>query len=171
MPTSLAPEVVDTIEPPLPISGTAFLNREVRTLHVDVEHLVVVRFVRDIDWTELGNAGIDEEYVDAAMLFLDRFEQPVEIGCVGDVALHGNGAVAERLLRGRERALIAAEDYHFGAFADELLRGHKTDAAVVAGHDGDLSIEPAHDHLQFGRRPLCRVGRDQKMTELEQCLN
>ena len=95
------------------------------------------------------------------MLLHDVIE-PVEVGEAGDVALHADRAMADRLHRRVEFFLTAAGDEHLGALFGQFLRDAEADTAVAAGHDSHLVFEIiSHGHSPVpGRRtvrhPMCR---------------
>ncbi len=88
--------------------------------------------------------GIGEDDVEGSALGLHRRVEPVEIGLIGDRALHGAGLGA-KLGQGRvERVLPAAEDEDEGAFLDETPGRGTADAGGAAGDHGGLAIQSVH---------------------------
>src|SRR5262249_21342205 len=97
------------------------------------------------DGTELGDAGVHEENVDLAELFDDRSVKAVNVGGLGDVGLHGQGAVADEVHRFVESFLTAAGNRDFCAFVVQTFSRSETNAAVAAGDDCDLAFKAFHE--------------------------
>ena len=93
---------------------------------------------------ELAAAGVGEEHVDAPVVAGHGRVEPVQVGQVGDVALHAGRAVADLGHGGVERVLAAAGDEDVRALGREPLRGGQADAAGAAGHDGRLAVKLPH---------------------------
>ena len=60
--------------------------------------------------------------------------QDPELGALLPGILHG----------GREAGRVAARDHDPGAFLDEPARDREADAAVAAGDQGHLAVQPSH---------------------------
>ena len=135
---------VKMIEPPSPISGNAFMNREDRTLHIGVEGFVNV-LGGDLAERKLASCpGIGEEDVEGSALGLHRRVQSVEVGQIRHRTLHRAGIGPEVGQRGVERFLAAAEDEDEGALLDEALCCGAADAGSATGDHGGLSIQSIH---------------------------
>jgi hypothetical protein len=63
------------------------LDREQRSLHVDVEQPVEMFLGDAAQGGKLAEAGIGEDNVDLPPLRLDGFVEPIKISQLGDVAL------------------------------------------------------------------------------------
>src|SRR5215470_10591195 len=95
----------------------------------------------------LHYTGVGDDDVDAALLLLDRLVQAIEVGEVGDVALHDGDVAPEHALRLLELAGAAPGDEDVRALFDEPLRRRQADAAAAAADDRDLSVQFAHGVL------------------------
>src|SRR5207249_5677213 len=86
------------------------LHGEEHAFDVDVEILVEVGFGGLGQRHELPAAGVGEDHVEPAVLLLDRGIELVEVGQLGDVALHGSNVLADLLGRHIELGLPPAGD-------------------------------------------------------------
>jgi len=132
------------IEPPGPISGNAFLDREDRALHIGVEGFVNVLGGDLAERKRASRPGIGEDDIEASALGLHRSVEPVEVGLIRDRALHRAGIGPELHHSGVERFLAAAEDEDEGPLVDEALCRGAADAGGATGDDGGLSIQSGH---------------------------
>jgi hypothetical protein len=116
-----------------------------------------------LQWQKVAATRIGKQDIDDARLLPDDIVKPVEIGQVGDVASHASDVAANFADRGVKFRLPAACDEDARAFLGEPLRRGKPDAAICAGHHGDLAIQSAHNEL------LCMVSG--KATRAYGCHN
>jgi hypothetical protein len=110
-----------------------------------------------------SHPGIGEDDVEGSALGLHRRVESVEVGQIGDRALHGAGIGPEVGYRGVERFLPAAEDEDEGALFDEALCRGEADAGSATGDHGGLSIQSGHvvhpSLESYGSRELLTRGR------------
>jgi hypothetical protein len=92
-------------------------------------------------------------------LLPDGSIEPVEIGKVGDVALHGRDVVADLGPGLVEFALATPHDENEGAFLDKLFGGRQAYSARSAGDDGDFSVQFGHDTVLSCSRAHVAVRR------------
>jgi hypothetical protein len=79
-----------------------------------------------------------------ALLSLDLCEEAIEIGEIRYVSLHTRDVLPD-LLDSRGQLAVAAPGYEDeGAFVGEPLRARKTDAAIAASDERNLSFELTH---------------------------
>ena len=143
MPVVPALEPVRMIEPPWPISGSAFCT--VKIVPFTLVSKVSSMCSAVISPSELAaRPGIGEDDIEGSALGLHRCVEPVKVGLVGDRALHRAGIGPEFGHGGVQRVLSAAEDEDEGAFLDEALCRGEADAGSAAGDDGCLSIQSGH---------------------------
>jgi len=88
--------------------------------------------------------GIGEDDVEGSALGLHRRVESVEVGQIGDRALHRASMGPEVSHSGVERFLPAAEDEDEGALLDEALCCGAADAGSATGDHGGLSIQSVH---------------------------
>src|SRR6185312_9919522 len=93
---------------------------------------------------QASRPGIGEDDIEGAALGLHRRVKPVEVGRIGDRALHRAGIRPEVGHGVVEYVLPAAEDEDEGAFLDEALCRRAADAGRAAGDHGGLSIQSGH---------------------------
>jgi hypothetical protein len=89
----------------------------------------------------LGDAGVVDQHVDAAELFLDAGDHGIDRFALRHVHLKAGGGRAERLALRDDlvhRRLLDVADDDDGAFLGEFQRGGQTDALGGAGDDGNL---------------------------------
>ena len=121
------------------------LDRQDRTLHIGVE-VFVNMLGGDLAERKLAShPGIREDDVEGSALGLHRRVKPVEVGQIGDRALHRASIGPEIGHSGVERFLPAAEDEDEGALLDETLCCGAADASSAAGDHGGLSLQSGHD--------------------------
>src|SRR5439155_13208487 len=96
---------------------------------------------------EFCDAGVNEEDVDLAEFLRNRRIEAVEVGKFRDIGLNGKDTVADRLDCLVECFLATSGNRDLGAFFRKALGGGKTDAAVAAGDDGDLTFKTFHTCL------------------------
>ena len=77
---------------------------------------------------------------------LHRRVESVEVGQIGDRALHRAGVGPEVGHSGVELFLPAAEDEDEGALLDEALCCGEADAGSAAGDDCNFSLKLAHNY-------------------------
>jgi hypothetical protein len=132
---------VRMIEPPLAHQRQRLLDREDRTLHIGVEVFVNV-LGGDLAERKLASRpGIGEDDVEGSALGLHRRVESVEVGQIGDRALHRAGIGPEVGHSGVERFLPAAEDEDEGALLDEALCRGAADAGSATGDHGGLVFQ------------------------------
>src|SRR6185312_2655331 len=110
------------IEPPGPISGSAFCT-------VKIVPFTLVSKVLSMC---------------SAVIWPSASRPPVPALAKTMSRVHRSGVVAELRHRGVERFLPTAVDEDEGAFLDEALRRREADAGGTAGDHGGLSIQLAH---------------------------
>jgi hypothetical protein len=93
-----------------------FLDREVRSLDVDVELLVVSAFGCLDKRRELRDARVHEQDIDFAQLLRDLRIQPVHFAKLRDVCLHRHHAISDRSHRFIQGLLTSTRDGHSRAF-------------------------------------------------------
>src|ERR1700730_2317242 len=132
------------IEPPLPISGSAFWTVKIVPLHVDVKGFVNV-LGGDLAKLKLAShPSIGEDDVEGFTLGLHLRVESVEVGLIRDRALHRAGIWPELGQSGVERFLPAAEDEDEGALLDEACCRGESDAGSTASDHGGLSTQSVH---------------------------
>src|SRR6187401_1061901 len=120
------------------------LDREDRTLHIDVEGFVNV-LGGDLAEPKLAShPRIGEDDVEGSALGLHRRIESVEVGLIRDRALHRAGIGPELSHSGVERFLPAAEDEDEGALLDEALGCGAADAGSATGDHRGLSVQSGH---------------------------
>src|SRR5437879_4646062 len=124
-----------------------FLNREVRSLDVDVKLLVVHAFGRLGEWCELRNSRVHEQHINFAQLLRNLRIQLVHVGKLRDVRLHRYHAVSDSFHRFIQRFLASTRDGYSRAFFLQTLGRRQPDAAVSAGHYCYFSFESLHVRL------------------------
>src|SRR6202035_827059 len=120
------------------------LDQEECALDVDVELAVVKGLVDLRDRRELGDAGVDEQDVDAAVFGLDLVDQDLGGGHVAGVR-DQHLDPGQRRLGGFYRALAGAGNDHRRAFGLKEFRGLCTDTAGASADESDLAVEFGHD--------------------------
>src|ERR1700730_2977425 len=111
---------------------------------VDVELAVVKGLVDLRDRRELGDAGVDEQDVDAAVFGNDLVDQDLGGG-------HFAGVRDQHLdpgqcrLGGFHRALAGAGNDHRRAFGLKEFGGLRTDTAGASADESDLAVELGHE--------------------------
>src|ERR1700730_7888404 len=115
------------------------LDREDRTLHIDVEGFVDVLGGDLAELKLASHPGIGENDVERFALLLHRRVESVEVGLIRDRALHRAGIGPEVGPSGVEFLLPAAEDEDEGALFDEALCCGAADAGSATGDHGGLS--------------------------------
>src|ERR1700692_2019902 len=115
------------------------LDREDRTLHIGVEGFVNVLGGDLAERKLASHPGIGENECEGAALGLHRRVESVEVGQIGDRALHSAGIGPEVGHSGVERFLPAAENEDEGALLDEALCCGAADAGSATGDHGGLS--------------------------------
>ncbi len=89
----------------------------------------------------LRNAGIGEHNIELALLPLDLREEAIKIAKVRHVSLYA-GHISSDFLDRRSQFRITAPGYEdVRAFFHKLLRRRKTDAAIAASNERDLSFK------------------------------
>src|SRR6202041_679791 len=132
------------------------LDREDRTLHIDIEGFVDVLGGDLAELKLASHPGIGENDVKGPALLLHRRVESVEVGLIRDRALHRAGIGPEVGHSGVELFLPAAEDEDEGALLDETLCRGAADAGSATGDHGGLSLQSvriAHDNspVQYHR--------------------
>jgi hypothetical protein len=132
------------IEPPSPISGSAFWT-------VKIEPLTLVSKISSRCSAVISPSGswvpapaLAKTMSRVSALGLHRRVESVEVVEIGDRALHRAGVGPEVGRSGVERFLPAAEDEDEGALLDEALRRGAADASSAAGDHGGLSTQSGH---------------------------
>ena len=111
--------------------------------------------------------GIGEDDVEGSALGLHRRVESVEVGLIGDRALHRAGIRPEVGHSGVELFLPAAEDEDEGALLDEALCCGAADAGSATGDDCNFSFKLAHNYslrliysIQYTRVEFFGGGRE-----------
>src|SRR5450830_465369 len=120
------------------------LDREDRALHIGVEGFVNVLGGDLAERKRASRPGIGEDDVEGSALGLHRRVESVEVGQIGDRALHRAGIGPKFGDSGVERFLSAAKDEDEGALLDEAFCGGAADASSTTGDHGGLSIQSGH---------------------------
>src|SRR6202163_2319434 len=122
------------------------LDREDRTLHIGVEGFVNVLGGDLAERKLASHPGIGEDDVEGSALGLHRRVESVEVGLIGDRALHRAGIGPEVGHSGVERSLPAAEDEDEGALLDEALCCGAADAGSPTRDDCNLTFKLSHNY-------------------------
>jgi len=91
-----------------------------------------------------GDSGVGEDDVEATFFLFDQTEQSVKVGWLRDVSLDAADVLAYLLNCSGEVAFAPATDKDIRTFDGELFCCCKTDAAIAARYERDLSIQFAH---------------------------
>src|SRR5205814_8012929 len=114
-------------------------------LHIGVEGFVDV-LGGDLAEPKLASRpGIGEDDVEGSALGLHRRVESVEVGQIGDRALHRAGIGPETGYSGIEFFLPAAKDEDEGALVDEALCCGAADPGRATGDHGGLPIQSVDD--------------------------
>ena len=97
-----------------------------------------------LDRPELVDSRVVHQHIELAVRLFRLGEEPLDVGLLADVGLHGDGFAAlgpdvgDHLVR----ALFAAGviDHYLRALGGEMLRDRRPDAFGCAGDDGDLAV-------------------------------
>src|SRR6266852_2274709 len=123
------------------------LDREVRSLDVDVKLLVEQAFGCIREWRKFRDSRVHKQHVNLAELLRNLGIQLVDVRELGHIRLHRQHTIANRLHRLVERLLAAAGNSHARPFLLEALCRSQPDAAVSPGYYRYFSFQPLHDHL------------------------
>ena len=104
-------------------SSDRALYREEQPFNIGVEVQIEKLFVYPLNWPRLRNACIGEEHVNLAVLLPHGIVEPIEIGQIGNVALHGSDVPSNFGDRSIERISAPPRDeYLVHPFVNEALR-------------------------------------------------
>ena len=121
------------------------LGRQQDAEHVDVEETVVVFLGHLLDGCEFVYAGIVDQDVELAERAHRRLDQPMSLGCLGDVPLHGDGLASVRRDRSDDgvRASLARRivDHDGCAVLRQRLGDGRADTLRGTGDDRDLTLK------------------------------
>src|SRR5579864_4158847 len=117
------------------------LDREERTLHVDIEDFVVQGFCRAGNRREPRYAGVGEEYIDHAGVLFDEREKRIQVGGSAHVTPQSERAFADCSSGIIQRVLIAPGDDNLSALFVKQRRRSKADSAVATGDKSDFPFE------------------------------
>src|ERR1700720_1169517 len=133
------------IEPPLPISGSAFWTVKIVpfTLVSKVSSMCSAVILPSLSGLP---APVGEDDVEGSALGLHRRVESVEVGQIGDRALHRAGVGPEVGHSGIELCLPAAEDEDEGPLLDEALCCGAADAGSATGDDCNFSFKLSHNY-------------------------
>src|SRR5262249_5995423 len=102
----------------------------------------------------IHGAGVVDEDVDAAELLLRGFDQPLDVGLLRHVGLHGvdlaAGLLRQLVTRRVDLLGRAPGDHDAHAFLEEHARGFVADAAAAARHDCAAALD-AEIHFASSR--------------------
>ena len=121
------------------------LHREERAAGIEIERPVEMPGRGRIDRGVLDQPRAGDQDVHGALARFDHIEQPVEIGKIGDVGVHGRHVAADLRLGRVELVLTMTDDDDVGPFRDKRLRRRQPDTAAASGDDGNLSGQLRHD--------------------------
>src|SRR5882724_7006648 len=130
------------------------LDQEECALDVDVELAVVKGLIDLRDRRELGDAGVDEQDVDAALFGLDLVDQDLGSGHVAGIRDQHLDA-GQRRLGGFYRAFARAGNDYLRAFGLKEFGGLRTDSAGAAADESDLAVELGHERFPDWSGLLC----------------
>jgi hypothetical protein len=97
-----------------------------------------------LEWSDLDDAGVVDQHVDAAAVVHDPADGPLDLGAIEDVALDGGDAAALLLdIGGRtlELLLVTGGQHDVGAGRSELPRHRQAEAARPADDGHRLASE------------------------------
>ncbi len=114
----------------------------------------------------IAAAGIGEQHVEAAGLFLDLRVHRIQLDQFRGIAADADGAVADGLHRGIEFRLPAPADEDLRAFVGQNLRRSEADACGAAG-DQRHSVVKFVAHVRFSVRG--RIGIDPAWADDRRC--
>jgi hypothetical protein len=120
------------------------LHGEEEAFDVRIEDAVEVLLVDRAKGSIFGDAGVSEDNVEFAFLFLDLGEEAVDIFEIGYVSLDSGDVRANFFDGFVQSGLVAAGDEDVGAFTDETFGGGEADAAGAACDQCDFAAELAH---------------------------
>src|SRR5437762_10432586 len=115
------------------------LGEQERGLEVRIQHLVPVLLADPEQQVVLGEAGVVDEHVDRAEVLLDRRDQPLALGRLGDVAGVAAGPVPQRGGGGLGLGAVAPAHGDLGARAGQRRRDVLPDAAAPPCYEGGLA--------------------------------
>ena len=157
---------VRMIEPPWPISGSAFWTVKIVPFTLVSKVSSMCSAVILPSAKRASRPGIGEDDVEGSALGLHRRVESVEVGLIRDRALHRAGIGPEVGHSGVERFLPAAEDEDEGALLDEALCRGAADAGSAAGDDGGLSIQSGPCRASFQASAFGRSGNAPETLEM-----
>ena len=136
------------IRPPLAQAPCRFAHHVEAAFEVDRDLRVEQRVITLRDAREAHDAGIVDDYIDAAEGGLRRIEHARHCGCVAYVRLSGRGLAASRLDCPHQLLCVLGAaciiDDHPEAVGRQSARDCSSDAARGAGHDGDPRLIFTH---------------------------
>src|SRR6266567_2529253 len=116
----------------------------------------VGRLAQPPERDRLVPAGVVDEHVDPAELLRNPFGHRLDALTVGDVGADRDRA-RQRVRRRLGGRLVQVSDDDGRPLRGQLAGDRLADALPAAGHDRDLVVEPAHQRLLSGPRPILAV--------------
>src|SRR6202041_1672371 len=125
------------------------LDREQRSLHIDVEQPVEMFFGDAAQGGKLTEAGIGEDNVDLPPFRLDGFVESIEVSQLGDVALDAGNIVPNGFHRRVKLLSATARDEDVGPLFDEELCRREAYSRGATGNDRHFSLQFAHSRCSW----------------------